>query len=116
MSRNLKETEKTIQYLFNLQMDMDTDPPTVTFGRLGKVPGVGYGDVELEDYPYEQYDIDYSVNPKGNCIYIGGNLDTSALDTATNWRITRYWYDEENNVIKKKTKTGAWSDRVALFS
>lgn len=109
-TRNLQDNWKRTQYILNTHLDTDTDPPTLVFGIIKKVPGVGYGDEELSDYPYAQYSYDVD----GNVEYIGGNLDTAASDDDTDWRVTKFTYTS-GNIVKKEVKTGSWNGRVALF-
>lgn len=59
---------------------------------------------------YEQYE--YDVNK--NLVYLGKNDNTSAGDDDDGWVITKFSYDANYNVIKKKTFTGTWNTRGSL--
>jgi YD repeat-containing protein len=48
----------------------------------------------------------------GNAIYIGDNEVMNASEAATDWEITKVYYDAYSNVIEMKQKTGSWTDRT----
>lgn len=65
--------------------------------------------IETDVYSLIKYD--YTGGP---LLYTGRNTNPDAADDATNWRITKHTY-VENNWTEAKTKTGKWSDRTTLL-
>lgn len=46
--------------------------------------------------------------------YIGKNVNVDALDSDTNWKISKLTYTS-GDITLIETRTGAWEDRATLF-
>jgi hypothetical protein len=57
----------------------------------------------------------YAYNIDADLEYQGKNVSDTALDSDTDWEITKYIYVEGTNT-ESITKTGSWTGRVALFT
>ena len=52
-------------------------------------------------------------NVSGDIEYFGKNISSSAETTATDWVITKYYYDISGDYESQKTKVSSWDDRAA---
>jgi hypothetical protein len=57
----------------------------------------------------------YAYNDVADLEYQGKNVLNTALDSDTDWEITKYIYVDGTNT-ESITKTGSWTGRVALFT
>ena len=60
--------------------------------------------VFLQKFAYDGTDLEY----------IGKNADVDALDSDTDWTISKLTYTS-GDITQIQTKTGAWEDRETLF-
>lgn len=65
--------------------------------------------------PNTERRFDYGVRTDGAPVYKGSN-DIGASENDLDWLIHFIQYDEGGNPTIVKSKYGAWSGRVALFS
>ena len=63
-----------------------------------------------EDYNYiiMEYDTD------GNLIYVGQHKTLDAPTSDPNWKVTKFIYDADGNIIEIRKATMAWDDRGSL--
>jgi hypothetical protein len=57
----------------------------------------------------------FAYNIDADLAYQGKNVSDTALDSDTDWEITKYIYADGTNT-ESITKTGSWTGRVALFT
>ena len=68
---------------------------------------------KIEDIKFIPVVERYDYDSDGDLIY-AGYADRGTTSSENKWKISRFTYDGNKNVVLKETAYGVWNDRVSL--